>query len=381
MTLIIFLLILSVLVLVHEFGHFIVAKRNGIRVEEFGLGLPPRLIGKQIGETIYSFNLLPFGGFVKLTGEDPEETEDNPALNKDPRSFSSKTPWQRAAVLVAGVAMNSLLAIVIFYIVLAFSSFKTSYIPMFFDYTFRFGKVETLDSVISDIQPGSGAEKSGIQSGEAILDIDGASVKNVSDIRNVLQGKEGKTVQVRLLDLKTEGDTSIRTVSAIPEKDAQGSAVLGVYLSKSVRINYSQFPLNVLSGVLHAYNVTAYSISAFAHVIGLSYTNRTIAPVSETVAGPVGIYNIVGSVIKYGGSRVVLNLLDFIGLMSVSLAFINILPVPALDGGRLFFVLFEGITKKRINPEVELRLHKIGFALLLGLILLITIKDIAAKFM
>src|SRR3989344_3833234 len=131
MTLLIFIIILSVLVLVHEFGHFIVAKKNGIRVEEFGLGLPPRVFGRKIGETVYSFNLLPFGGFVKLTGEDDTEV----TSKSDPKSFVSKSPRVRAAILVAGVTMNLILAVVVFQFVLASNNYKTLYLPLFFDVT------------------------------------------------------------------------------------------------------------------------------------------------------------------------------------------------------------------------------------------------------
>src|SRR3989344_1429135 len=169
MTLIIFILILSVLVLVHEFGHYIVAKKLGIRVEEFGLGIPPRMFGKQIGETFYSLNWLPFGGFVKVTGEDPD---DNQAV-LDQRSFASRTSGQRAAVLLAGVFMNMVLAVALFYAVLISSGFRTQYIPLIFDHDFKLGESQVLGTVVTGMLDGSTAQKSGIQIGEAILEIDG----------------------------------------------------------------------------------------------------------------------------------------------------------------------------------------------------------------
>lgn len=375
MTLLIFGLILSVLVLVHEFGHYIVAKKLGIKVEEFGLGIPPRLIGKRIGETIYSLNLLPFGGFVRLEGEDPEEVLENPEIANDTRSFQMKSPFQRSLVLVAGVFMNMVLAITIFYFVLASTGFKTSYISLFFDYNFRFGKENVVGSVITSLQEGSAAEKSKMEVGEAIVEINGEPVNDVSDVRRIIKGLEGKEVYVFLMDVRKENN-NIRKVTAIPQKDSNGDAVLGVYLSKAVQIDYSSGIDKYLAGFLHTYNVTDYSLKALSEVVSLSFKNKTLEPVSESVAGPVGMYNIVGSVLDYGGDRVVYTILDFVALMSASLAFMNIMPFPALDGGRLVFVIYEGITKRKVNPNIELNVHKIGFMVLLGLLVLITIKDV-----
>ncbi len=375
MALLVFALILSVLILVHEFGHYIVAKKMGIKVEEFGLGIPPRIFGKQIGETIYSLNWLPFGGFVKLEGEDPEELLENPESGNDARSFQKKTPLQRGLVLSAGVFMNFMLAVTLFYVVLANSSFKTSYIPLIFDYHFRFGREEILGSVITAMQPGSAAEVSKMKVGEAIVEINGQPVYSVSDVRRILKGYQGKQVDVFLKDTTLDKD-NIRKVTAVPKADENGDAVLGVYLSKAVQIDYSKGTNRLLAGFFHTYNVTAYSLNALGQVIHVSYKNKTIEPVSESVAGPVGIYNIVGGLIDYGGDRMLLNLLDFVGIMSASLAFINIMPFPALDGGRLAFVVYEGITKKKVKPTVELTIHKFGFFILIGFLVLVTVKDL-----
>lgn len=375
-TFLVFILILSVLVLVHEFGHFIVSKKLGIKVEEFGLGIPPRIFGKQIGETLYSLNWLPFGGFVKVAGEELEEGQNEEEAIKDPRNFMSKSPAQRIAVLVAGVTMNMILAVTIFYIVLGFSGFRTQYIPMIFDYTFPFGHENSIGTVITAMQKDSGSEKAGAQVGEAISSIDNIKVNNVTDVRNALKGKEGKEVSVELLDMRKDILGPTRVLKMVPTLDAKGNAVVGVYLTKATSIEYNTPIDKTFAGFLHSYNVLDYSIKALGNLISFSVKEKTLEPVSESVSGPVGIYNIVGGLLKYGGSRVVLTILDFVALMSVSLAFMNILPFPALDGGRVLFVLIEKIRGRRVSQSVENMFHRIGFLLLLGMLVVITIKDI-----
>lgn len=467
MTLILFILILSLLVFIHELGHFVAAKKNGIRVEEFGLGLPPRILGKKVGETVYSLNLLPFGGFVKLTGEDADEADtaegedaglkiidagagsadvvdtadstgdidgsdsseviiekteeiveikdtksgemvvekfeetlveeiptasgaDGSEKEKDektkvnntyfspvdPKSFSVKKPWQRFLVLIAGVSMNFLLAIVLFYIFFAVTGFKTFQLPLFFDYKFKFGRVEELNTIVTEVQKGSGAEKSGIQLGEAVTAIDGVPVKNVKDVRAQLVGKQEKEVDVSLVDFKDQANPKSRTIKVVPMIDEEGNTLLGVYLTKSVTIFYDKPVEKVFAGFLHSYNVLAYSFSSLGKIIGISVETRNLEPVSQSVSGPVGIYNIIGSIIKYGGKKIWLTIMDYIALMSLSLAAINILPFPALDGGRAAFVLYEWVSGRKVNQKWEANIHKVGMFLLLAFLVAVTIKDI-----
>lgn len=370
MTLILFILILSLLVLIHEFGHFVAAKKNGIRVEEFGLGLPPKIFGKKVGETTYTLNLLPFGGFVKLTGEDSEE------VVLDPKSFAVKKPWQRFTVLVAGVFMNFVLAILLFYVFFAFTGFKTFQLPLFFDYKFKFGRVEELNTIVADVQKDSGADKAGIELGEAVMEVGGVEVKNVKDVRALLVGKQDQDVEVRLVDFKDQASPQTRIVKVKPMVDEEGNPILGVYLTKSVSIYYEKPLEKIFAGFLHSYNVLGYSFNSLAKIIGLSVETKDLEPVSQSVSGPVGIYNIIGSILKYGGSRVWLTIMDYIALMSLSLAAINIMPFPALDGGRLIFILAEWVSGRKVNPKWEANVHKIGMFFLLALIVMITIKDI-----
>jgi regulator of sigma E protease len=373
MTFLIFIAILSILVLIHEFGHFIVAKKNGIKIEEFGVGIPPRIFGKKIGGTIYSLNWLPFGGFVRMLGED---SEDEKAL-KNHHSFMAKKPNQRALVLLAGVSMNLLLAVLLYYIFFTFNKFQTFYIPLIFQHKFPFGKVETIGTTVSGFLEGSSAKKSGVELGDAILKIDDTPVYSVLDVRNAVKGKVNTEVTLLLSDLKTPDNKTTHIVKTVPIVDESGNTIIGVYLTDSVRIKYDKLAEKIFVGPVHAYNMLGYSTSSLYKLFKMSIESKDISPVSQTVSGPVGIYNVVGGILEYGGSKVVLNLLDFMALVSLSLAFLNILPFPALDGGRLVFVIIEMIRGgKKLRPSLESKVHGFGMAVLLGILLIVTVKDI-----
>lgn len=371
LTAIILILILSVLVLVHEFGHFFVAKKTGVRVEEFGWGLPPRLWGKKIGETIYSINWLPFGGFVKLTGEDFAE-EAEKSTQKDLRSFSNKSPWQRAAILVAGVFMNVVLAIFIYYGMFFITGFKTMSLPLFFDYKFKFGQQENINTVVMDFIDDSVAKTGGVEIGEAIIEVNGLPVYNVSDVRGVVSDKDGQEVQLLLMDVKGV-EREFRSVRVTPHANDKGEVLLGVALAPGFRLSYGN---KWLAAPQHAYNMLAYSVNTLAKLAGESFSARDIAPLSDSVSGPVGIFTTIKSIVSVPGKNAVVGMLDLVALLSLSLAFLNILPFPALDGGRLIFVLYEIVFNKKPNQELEGAIHRWGMVALLALIALITVKDI-----
>lgn len=372
------------MVLIHEFGHFIVAKLKGVRVEEFGWGLPPRIFGKKIGETIYSINLLPFGGFVRLTGEELEEAQKNEELDGlpsdikplDSHNFMAKTPWQRIQILTAGVFMNMVLAVSLFYVFLAANNFSSTQMPLLFDFKFKFGESTVLKTVVSGIQDGSAAQQAGFESGEAITQVNSIQVNSVDELKQALLKFKGEEVSVYLTDLKSPNEPKTRVVTVLPKFDSNGQPVLGVYLSEAVSVAYNKPLEKLFAGFLHSYNVIDYSLSTMGGMISLSVKTHDISPVSESVSGPVGIYNLVGLVLEYGGDRAWLTLVDYTALMSVSLAMVNILPFPALDGGRLVFEFYEWVAKKRPNPKIEARIHQIGMAFLLLLLVLITAKDI-----
>jgi regulator of sigma E protease len=375
-TLVVFILILSLLVLIHELGHFVVARKLGVRVEEFGFGIPPRVWGKKIGETVYSINALPFGGFVKVAGEDESEVSDS----KDMGNFANINPWKRVLILIAGVIMNVVLAVSVFYIFFGINNFRTSSLPLLYDYDFKYGKVIKNNTVIFGFEDGSAIQKAGVGLGESILEINGNRVFNVYDVRYQVKDKAGKEIWVKLLDTK-KIKPAIREVKIVPTVDSKGNGFLGVALATSITIDYGgSFISKLTSGFQHAYNILGYSLSTFSQLISSSIAQKSVEPVSMGVSGPVGIFSVVGIILSYRGLDAVLGLLDFIAILSLSLAFINILPIPALDGGRTAFVLVEALTKKKINPKFEANLHKWGMIGLLALTVVVTAKDVVNLF-
>ena len=370
-TIIAFIVILSLLIMIHEIGHFVVAKKNGVLVEEFGMGIPPRLWGKKIGETIYSINALPFGGFVKLFGEDVEEPDQN--MRTHPRSYLAKSPASRAGILVAGVGMNLALALVAYYLLFTFTGFKTLSLPVFFDYKFRFGNVVSTDTVITSFSDDSPAKKAGLEVGEAVIEIDGVAVHNIEDVRNAVRDKPEQEVIVLVKDMKNNVKDEYKTVLFSTTTSDDGKGILGVYITKSATIYY---PNKLVAPFLHSYNMLAYTGHTFKEFVKMSFAAKSVEPVSSGVAGPVGIYAVVDSIISFGGIDAVLGLIDLVALLSLSLALINIMPFPALDGGRLVFVVYEAIFKKPVSYKVEAAVHKWGMIFFLGLLFLITMKDI-----
>jgi len=373
---------MSALVLIHEFGHFIASKRNGVKVEEFGIGFPPRLWGKQIGETLYSVNLLPFGGFVKIVGEGAENEEEEKEYLKDTRSFASKTSWQKIKILSAGIFMNLLLAISLFYVFFFFNNFRTFYIPMIFDYKFPFGREEIYKTVVFDMEDNSAAKQYGITVGDVILKIDGVSISNVIEMRKALLGKAGKTVKIDILDLRDKSYANVKTLDVVPQTNInpqssdEGDSKIGVYLGDAASIVYDKPLEKIFSGPLHSYNILSYSMVAFGKIIGFSVSTKDITPVSSSLTGPVGIFNVIGSVFKGGGPKVVLVLIDTVGIISLGFAFSNILPIPALDGGRIAFKVYEVVTRKKVSVDFEANVHKFGMIALLIFAVLITFKDL-----
>jgi len=335
-TILIFIAVLSVLVFVHELGHFIAAKRSDIAVEEFGMGLPPRIWGKKYGETLYSVNLLPIGGFVRLKGEDFAEE-----APEDPRNFSAKSSLVRARVLLAGVFSNFILAILLLTILFAVG------VPVLTDQIY-----------IKEVQRGAEAERSGLKSGDVILSLDGEQFEFVSDFVDAVKVKSFKKVS-----LKVKRGEEEFMVTAVP------SPILGVVITN---FKLQTYPLYIApkKGVEAAFNISGGMIKGLWYFVKDVIFKRYVSP---DVAGPVGIARLTSQASEMGARF----LLQFVGILSLNLAVINILPFPALDGGRLIFVVLEGVAGKKVSPKVERWVHTLGLALLLLLLVVVTLKDIS----
>ncbi|MEI6533080.1 MAG: M50 family metallopeptidase [Candidatus Roizmanbacteria bacterium] len=381
MSIIIFIVILALLILIHEFGHFIAAKKIGVLVEEFGFGFPPKLFGKKIGETEYTINLLPIGGFVKLFGEEYNEASKkkiSPEIKK--RAFVSKKPWQKTIVIIAGVVMNLVLGVGIYYFLLATNNFKSEPMPVFTDYKFAFGNKES-QVIISRIVKDSPAEKSGVKPGDIITRISNTqpqenwiNVWSSSQLITLINKSEGKNVKIEVKNIQ---DNSMKYVTVVPKYNKElNRAVIGIGLAEIIVLSYDTFTQRLFAGFLHAYNVVGYNFDGMGFLFKSSFAQKSFEPVSQSMAGFIGIFNIVDEILKSSGQKVFINLLNLIAILSLSLATINILPFPALDGGRLVFVIWEWITKKQVNPKFEQYLNVFGFVSLLALSALIFINDI-----
>jgi regulator of sigma E protease len=338
-TLLIFLGILAVLILAHELGHFATAKAFGIKVEEFGLGFPPRLFGFKRGETLYSLNAIPLGGFTKMAGEEDPKVE---------RSLASKSVGTRVIVLAAGSIMNFLLPIVLFAI--AFMVPHT---------------VVTGDVVVAEVAPGSPAAAAGIESGDIFLSLNDEPVRSISDLSTYTQLNLGKEVDVAV----RHSDATVEEVQLIPRwKPPPGEGAMGVAISMPEPVVTRQsYPFweAIPMGISECID----TFVIFKNEILKWFIGAT--PVQVT--GPVGIAQLTGEVAQAGFSP----LMQFAGFLSINLAIINILPLPALDGGRIVFALLGWIRRgKRISPRTEGLVHAIGFALLIAAMIAITYQDI-----
>lgn len=382
-TIIIFLLLLSVLVLIHEAGHFFVAKKLGIKVEEFGFGLPPRVFGIKKGETIYSINLLPIGGFVKLYGEDEagggKITNSKLQIPKKniEKAFFARSVGQRAAVVIAGVIMNSVLAAIIFYAFLFISGFKTQ-LPLLGDHKFfAVSQINSSDIIIADVAKNSPAQKAGIKPYSKIVSVNGQKITDVKYFAELISKNKGKEIVTAWQDTKDNKIYRAKIVPRINPPKNQGAIGISFFPVTTVILNYQTIPQKIFSGVTHPVNLLVYNFDIMGRLIGVSIQEKTAAPISESVSGPVGIYSLVGNIVKIPDIKErILQVLNLAGILSISLAFFNILPIPALDGGRLFFILIEAVSGRKVPAKFESYAHAVGMALLLTLIAFITFHDL-----
>ena len=344
MSIILFVIVLSLLVFVHEFSHFLAAKRSGVDVEEFGFGLPPRVFGKKFKGTIYSINLLPVGGFVRLKGEGGEGLD-----FKDQGSFSSASRKNRVFIIVAGVLGNLILAFLIF-LFLAIAGYP------------RFAGQVIIDGVNKD----SPAEMSGIKTGDAIIRIDNLAVDGAADLVSYTNSHKGVKIEFSIL---RDGQQS--TVAITPRiSPPSGEGPLGVKLITKGSIVYDRYP--IIKAPFKALEELGRSVYLVFSALFSMLRTLFSFNVPQGVTGVVGIYKLTQEASGIG-FRV---LLQFVALLSVNLFVFNILPVPALDGGRLLFIFLETILKRKISPRIENTVNNIGLAVLLAVFIFITISDI-----
>jgi len=368
-TLIIFILVLGLLVLVHELGHFLAARRFGVKVEEFGFGFPPRLAGvyrradgkwrwirgeKTVREnpsTIYSFNLIPLGGFVKIKGENGQDG--------DRDSFGAKKFWQRAVMLSAGVMMNIVLAAVIISIGLGVG------LPQILDGVNPKAKVGWRQIQVVEVLPTSPAAAADVKIGDVIVNIDGREFKTFKEIQDFVGARQGRELTY---SLKRGPETLDKKITPTLIKDT-GRGGIGIGIAEVGLVRYPWY-LAIAEGVKTTGAMLWLIISG---LFGLLKQLLSGQNVSGEVAGPVGIATLTGQMVRLGWVYVA----QFTAVLSLNLAVVNILPIPALDGGRLLFLAIAKLRRKPLRPEIEGLIHNIFFVLLLLLILFITVKDIS----
>lgn len=384
LTIVIFVVVLSVLIFAHEFGHFFTARRFGVKAEEFGFGFPPRAVGvyknkhgkwrwvfgsrsvesletSEVSDippasksTIYSLNWLPLGGFVKIKGQDGE-------CQNDKDSFVSKKVWQRALILAAGVLMN---------VVLAWALFSVGYIiglPQSTDTLGRKAIISEANVMIAQVMPNSPAALAGLEEGDAILRINNEEINSEQELQEAVARNDGQVSELLIKRLGTE-----QTLTVIPASKEGARATIGVAIFSSGLVRYPFF-----SALIEGAKTTGWMIKEIVLAFGDLFINLFQGhEVGDQFAGPVGIANITGQAARLGFSY----LLQFVALLSLNLAIINILPLPALDGGRILFLLIEKIKGKPVKREIEALIHNLGFFLLIAVVIFITYKDIIKLF-
>lgn len=417
-SLLFFIIVLAILVLSHEFGHFIAAKKTGMKVEEFGFGFPPRFLGIQFlkekkiekiaevetveikdevvptaagGEilketitdtikeydtvtetrkwrfvwgnrglnetdeaygTVYSFNWLPLGGFVKIKGENGEDAS-------DPQSFAAKKPWQKAVVLFAGVAMNVVLAAVLLSLGYLIG------LPQTVDQMADVSQVRERRIEILGVLPGKPAEAAGILAGDVVLQVDEIVSPRLTQMQNYVNAQKDKEI---LLKVQRGEQTIEKKIKPAVYSDT-GKSGFGISIAEIGTVKYSFFKAIYYGIVATGLYLKEITVAFYYLISGLV----TGAGVGEAVSGPVGIAVLTGRVARLG----IIYLIQFTAMLSLNLAIFNILPIPALDGGRLLFLAIAKIRRRPVSQKVEQIFHTAGFALLMLLVIVVTVRDLS----
>lgn len=344
MTLIWFIIILGVTITIHEFGHFIFAKKAGVYVYEFSIGMGPQIFKwhRKNDETEYSIRLFPIGGFVQMAGE---EIDDDEKIPKNKKMYN-KTFSQKLLIVLAGIMFNFLLAIVLLFFIALFNGAPTN------------------ESIVGTVESGYPASEAGLMEGDKVLKMNGKDVSSIDKLSLQLQVQNGKKAEFLI-----ERENVKQTIVINPKK---------VYENDEVAYKYG-FGLNqsvdtgVVASIKYAFTKT---FSLIHQMVFIVFYLVTGALGVNSLAGPVGIFGVVGDAASAGISSV-LYLLAFI---SINVGFINLLPIPAFDGCRALFIIIEKVKGSPVNPKLENTIHAVGFFLLMALMILITYNDIIRLF-
>lgn len=344
MGIILAIIVFSVIVIIHELGHFLLAKKNGIQVFEFALGMGPILVSKKFGETVYAIKLLPLGGSCMM-GEDGLEEDGIPQGN-----FNEKSVWARFSVIVAGPVFNFLLAFIISLIVVSWGGYDPS--------------------VVGYVTEDSPADEAGIEVGDEIIELNDSSIHLWREVSLFNQFNDYDELEVTY---KRDGE--VNTVIIYTEySEESGKKVMGVSSSGYVKGN-----------VFEVVEYSAYTVKYWIDLVMKSLKMLITGNVGlNDMSGVVGIVDVMDETyevtIVYGVSTMVLSMMNMVILLSANLGVMNLLPIPALDGGRLVFLIVEAIRKKRLSPEKEGMIHLVGFVFLMGLMVIIMFNDIVKLF-
>lgn len=356
-TIVVFILIVGLLVSVHELGHFIVAKLVGVKVEEFAFGFPPKIWSKKIGETKYILNVFPIGGYVKMLGEEN-------SVN-DKRSFSSQRTSRKIAVIIAGVVMNFVLAWIILTI-----GFSVGMSPLLSSPDQLGGKRLETSIIIAEVAKDSPADLVGLKPGDQIISIASdnqtVNIEKGNDLTEFTTSHQGQQISLTI-----DRDNEIKEFE--PTLSDNQSQPLGVAAvdNSIIRIPWYKAPLVALIETGKVFQLT------FNFIANLFSNMFTAGQIPSDIGGPVAIYVYTGMAVKVG----IMAVLQFVAILSINLALVNILPIPALDGGKILFLTLRKIMGRRfIKEKVENIIHTVSFVLLILLMVLLTIKDIRRFF-
>ncbi len=356
------ILVFGFLVLIHEFGHFIMAKRNGVTVHEFAIGMGPKIFSKEYKGTAYSLRWIPFGGFVQLEGED-EESDEEGSLNK-------KSVWARFKIMFAGAFMNLVCGFLIYLLIIATSGFGLTAPDG------DSGKI--LVNKVGEVIAGTPAEVAGFQADDEIIKVDGTRVHLSSEVRYILSRKGGNEVTVTVkrngqnIDLKIKPMEQERVIPAKESGTGQDETIKDYTFGYYLKSEDKTFG-NVISNTFYQ---SIYSCKMILDSLGDLIRGEVSL---KQMSGPVGITGMISSTVQDMQNSFregLLNLLNLVAIISINLGIFNLLPLPALDGGRILFLLIEGIRRKPVKRELEGMIHLVGLGIFMLLMVFIVFNDI-----